>query len=205
MVDQKLLSEALKTELAPALRRVGFKGSGKQFRRPSSDCIHVINVQLRSVGGSFAINLGLQPLDIPDVRGNDPDAKSITDDLCEFRQRLTDTGVDHWWEFASADEAIVAVRQSVATYLLIGEHKFSNQTGPTSPLRRITPEQFDKGAFDFSGFSSTRVRMARALALMRRSDGNEMQARQFASLGLKYLGSASGLKRELETIAAGSA
>ncbi|MGK9232958.1 DUF4304 domain-containing protein [Inquilinus limosus] len=201
MVDQKILIPSLRERFAPILRSLGFKGSGKRYRRLGADCIHVVEVQLRSGGESFAINLGLQPLDIPDVLGNEPAEKEITGGLCEFRRRLSERDHDQWGSFQSSDDASRAVEQCSKIFLEFGEKSFIEQTGPSSALRTVSPADFESGNFDFSGFSSTKVRMARALSLMRRAVGDHKKSRDFAVIALKHMGSASGLKRELEALA----
>ena len=201
MVGQSALTESLKTQFAPALRSVGFVGSGKRFRRVAADCIHVVEVQLWRGGGSFAVNLGLQPLDIHVALGGLPDRQKITEPDCEFRQRLADSGSDQWWQFESAEDAMEAASHSAATFLRIGDKRFGEQTGWTSRLRTITPDEVDAGDFSFSGFSSTEVRMARALALMRLATNDKQCARDFALIALKHLGQATRLRGELEAIA----
>lgn len=201
MVDQSILTESLKSEFAPALRSVGFVGSGKRFRRVAADCIHVVEVQLWRAGGRFAVNLGLQPLDIPVRLGGPPDTQKVTEPDCEFRQRLADRGSDQWWQFVSVEDAMEAASACAATFLRVGEGKFTEQTGWTSRLRTITPAELEESDFSFSGFSSTKARTARALALMRLATNEIQSARDFASIALKHLGSAIGLREELEAIA----
>jgi hypothetical protein len=91
------LEVAIRKCLAPCLREDGFAGSGRTFRRVLNGWIQVVNVQGSRYGGRFSINLGLQPLAIPDVVGNVPDPKKIREELCEFRRRLSESGADQWW------------------------------------------------------------------------------------------------------------
>jgi hypothetical protein len=138
---------------------------------------------------------------IPDVLGNSPDPKSIRVELCEFRRRLSTSGADQWWEHgATKDTMDAAVRAAAAVYALNGRKLFSEQSGPDPPLCRVTPMEFENNQYGFSGFATTAVRMARALALMRRSAGNLDDARAFARIALKKLGSASALRKELQEL-----
>ena len=91
------LESALRAYLVPVLREDGFSGSGRTFRRTRDGWVHVVNVQGSCRGGQFAINLGLQPLAVFHVLGELPDPKKITEPLCEFRRRLSDSGEDRWW------------------------------------------------------------------------------------------------------------
>ena len=197
------LEASINKYFAPLLRADGFAGSGRSFRRSNDDFIQVVQIQGSRSGGKFAINLGIQPLDMPDALGNTSHQK-ITETLCEFRRRLTksESGGDQWWEYdrtvASMDEAM---RQAASVYEVIGRKVLSALAAKDSPLLTITPVQFDAGQSNFFGFSSTKVRMARMLALMRRASGNLETARGFALIALANLGHATGLRQELEELA----
>jgi hypothetical protein len=93
-----------------------------------------------------------------------------------------------------------AVLQAAAVYASVGRKLFSEQSGSNSSLHAVTPEEFENEQYRFSGFASTKVRMALALALMRQSVGNLDQARAFAKIGLASLTSTSALKSELERL-----
>lgn len=197
------LDVSIKGYLEPILRSDGFSGSGRNFRRVAGDLIQVVQVQRAREGGRFAINLAIQPLSAPDTLGAPPDPARIVADLCQFRRRLSEHGRDQWWEYAPSQESIDdAVAKAAAIYAVIGRRLFSEQSGPKCPLCSVTPEQFDVGDFDFSGFASTKVSMARTLSIMRRAAGNRDHQRAFAQIGLENIGSASGLRRELETLCA---
>ena len=162
------LESSIKDHLSPALKSDGFFGSGRTFRRISGDYIHVVNVQGSRYGGMFAVNLGIQPRCIPDVLGNSPDATKIREELCEFRRRLSETMSDQWWDHEGSKESMdAAVRAAASVYSTSGRRLFSELSGPKSPLHKITPTQFEAGHHSFSGFRSTKVRMARSLALNR--------------------------------------
>lgn len=74
--------------LALAVRQLGFKGSGQNFRKVDGEFIFVINFQKGKGGQEFFINLGAQPKLIPTEGGNLPDAKKIKEYECAFRIRL---------------------------------------------------------------------------------------------------------------------
>ena len=195
------LESSIKDHLSPVLKSDGFFGSGRTFRRISGDLIHVVQVQGSRYGSKFAVNLGIQPRSIPDVVGNSPDATKIREELCEFRRRLSEAKSDQWWEHQGSKESMdAAVRAAASVYTTIGRRLFSELSGPESPLHKVTPAQFEAGQYSFSGFGSTKVRMARSLALMRQSVGNLADAGAFARIALASLGVARALRAELEAL-----
>ena len=196
------LESSIKDHLSPILKSDGFAGSGRTFRRVSGDLIQVIQVQGSRSGGKFAVNLGIQPLSIPDVLGNAPDARKIKEESCEFRRRLSGANrADQWWDHTASKQSMdTAVQSAAAVYASVGRRLFLEQTGSEAPLHRLTPAQFDSGQYSFSGFGSTKVRMARALALMRQSVGNLVDASAFARIALANIGAAVALREELQAL-----
>ena len=55
----------LKDEFAPELRNVGFKGSGRHFRRINGEVINAIWIQGDKYGRGCAVNLGLHLTFLP--------------------------------------------------------------------------------------------------------------------------------------------
>jgi hypothetical protein len=195
------LESSIRGHLSPVLKSDGFLGSGRTFRRLTGDFIHVVNVQGSRYGGMFAVNLGIQPRYIPDENGNSPDAAKIEEVLCTFRRRLSEAGSDQWWKHEQSKESMdAAVRAAASVYTTAGRRLFSELSGPESPLHKVTPAQFEAGHYSFSGFSSTKVRMARSLALMRQSVGNLADARAFARIALANLGVWQAFRVELEAL-----
>jgi hypothetical protein len=88
------LENSIRAYLLGYLKEDGFTGSGRSFRRLTNGLIQVVNVQGSTYGGQFAINLGVQPITVPDALGNSSDPKKITERLCEFRRRLAESGAD---------------------------------------------------------------------------------------------------------------
>ncbi|WP_262049302.1 DUF4304 domain-containing protein [Bradyrhizobium sp. Bra78] len=195
------LESSIKGHLSPVLKSDGFFGSGRTFRRISEEHIHVVQVQGSRYGSKFAVNLGIQPRSIPDVVGNSPDATKIREELCEFRRRMSEATSDQWWEYEASNESMdAAVQAAASVYKAIGRRLFSELSGAESPLHKVTPGQFEAGQYSFSGFGSTKVRMARSLALMRQSIGDLVNANAFARIALASLGNASALRAELEEL-----
>ncbi len=201
MSDSARLEASIREYIAPHFREDGFAGSGRTFRRTIGGFIQVVNVQGSRYGGQFAINLGLQPCSIPDVRGERPDPKKITEELCEFRRRLSEDAKDMWWKHESSKESMDAAAKAAAElYLSLGRTMLQQIAMENFPLHHVTPQQFDADEFDFLGFKSTKVRMALALGRMRHANGDAAAAREFATIGIKNLDRASRLRHELESL-----
>jgi hypothetical protein len=196
------LETGIRAHLRPWLRADGFAGSGRTFRRVRDDWVQVVNVQGSKWGGSFAINLAIHPLVLPDLRGNPPDPKKITQELCEFRRRLSEGNSDQWWKYEASDESMnTAVSAAAQVYIDYGRPLLERMSGPDVPMNTLFAADFAKGKFDFAGFGSTEVRMALALARLRRGQGRDVEAASFAAYGLTRLGGATALRRDLEQLA----
>jgi Domain of unknown function (DUF4304) len=195
------LEVAIKEHFAPALRKDGFTGSGRIFRRVHGEFVQIIGVQGSRHGGQFAINLALHPLSIPDVLGNMPDSKKMTDALCEFRRRLASNGTDQWWSHENTIESMSqAITEAAEVYMSVGRPLLNQLGGEHSPLNDITAQVLEDQPSALQGFASTKVRTALVLARMRQASGNKAAAIEFAKLGLASVGSAVSLRRELESI-----
>jgi len=193
------LEVSIRTHLLPHLKEDGFSGSGRTFRRVINGWIQVVSVQGSRYGGQFAINLGVQPVSVPDVLGNIPEPKTITEPLCEFRRRLAESGEDQWWDHGrSQDSMDAAVLAAVGVYLRVGRPLLARVGGPDSPLSSVSAEDLKNGKVDFLGFGSTGVRMALVFARVRKAEGKLAESRAFAGYGLAHIGSATALRAELE-------
>jgi hypothetical protein len=198
------LVHALKEHFAPILRAQGFKGSGQTFRRVSGDCLQVINVQRDKYGYSeFYLNVAVHPLAIPDARGRPADPRKMYDYDCEFRTRLGPSGADSSWRYewskVSMDSAVAAAASRCVEE---GLPLLERMSGANSPLDTYRPEHLGEIESDILGFSALSVRMSLVIARYRLASGRVAEAREFAQAGLERLGAASGLKDELEQLAA---
>ncbi|OBZ92028.1 hypothetical protein ADU59_29000 [Pararhizobium polonicum] len=202
MQEKLSLESIIATHGAPALRKLGFTGSGKTFRRLVDDMMWVINFQGNRHGGSFAVNLGLHPLAIPDVLGAPVDSKTFTEPLCEFRRRLSPSGIDYWWHYTDRSSLEIAVMDATRLYETVGHTFFEKHTDQNAPLRTLTIEEFTAGHHELEDFSTTEVRTARAISLMRLAANRSNEALHFAEFALSNVGGASSLKIELEEIVA---
>lgn len=196
------IETTIKLRFAPTLRAEGFTGSGKTFRRIRNGQIHVVNIQGSRHGSQFAINLGIQPIAIPDVLGNEPDSKKIVESACEFRRRLSESGADQWWSYDDFASLELAMSEAARIYEEYGRPAFEAMSMPPSPLDTITAEQLAEGPLGFHGFGTTNVRLALIFARLREAEGRIFDAVSFAVYGLENAIEAFGLRYELERIAA---
>lgn len=195
------IESAIRKHLGPVLRADGFAGSGRTFRRVVGDWIHVVNVQGSRYGGQFAVNLAVHPTVIPDVLGNAPDPKRITEELCEFRRRMSEseTRQDKWWKYDSTPESMVAaVHEAAVMYIQVGRRLLDEATAKDADLNTVSPAAFVAGNFNFLGFDSTKCRMALALARLRRAKDRLAESQAFAAHALQTVGSAAFLKAEIQ-------
>lgn len=196
------LESSIRAHLRPHLKEDGFAGSGRTFRKLTNNLIQVVNVQGFSFGGKFAINLGIQPLYIPDVTGKRPEPKSITESECELRRRMTETGVDQWWAHDPTAESMDdAVRAAADVYVRVGRPMLAALGASYSPIFSIIPEQMPKFRHYLRGFGSTDCRMALVLSRLRKSEARLAEAKAFAAYGLAHVGpAASFLRSQLEEL-----
>jgi hypothetical protein len=158
--------------------------------------IQVVNVQGSRFGGQFAVNLATQPLRIPDVLGGTSDPSVITQELCEFRGRLSAFGTDQWWSHDATTESMdAAVASAAAVYLERGRSILGKLAAPDSPLELVTAANLASGNFNFFSLESTLVRMCLALARLRKVQGRVAESQDFARLGLSNLGRAETLRQ----------
>jgi hypothetical protein len=195
------LEVAIRSHLLPHLKNDEFSGSGRTFRGIANGWIQVVNVQGSRYGGQFAINLAVHPASIPDVAGNKADMNKITEAGCEFRRRLSESGADQWWEHDGSRPSMdAAVAAAADVYVRCGRPLLKRMTAADGPLDCISPQDFVDDAFNFCGFGSTKVRMALALARLRRAQGRFTKSRAFAAHGLANVGAATALKHEFEQL-----
>ena len=200
------LEDALKLYLAPALRADEFKGSGRNYRRVYNGVVQALNVQGSRWGGSFAINLGLQPLAIPAILDRPVDPKKIGEIDCVLRRRLREGETDQWWAHASAETAASAVQAAARVYQTVGRALLERQSGPTAPLWTLQPSDFDTAGIRFEGFNNygSPASLAKILAKLRHASGEIEAARAFTDVarqeGLNAVDLAE-LRAQLDTLA----
>ncbi|MBK8726003.1 MAG: DUF4304 domain-containing protein [Holophagaceae bacterium] len=195
------LEKSIKTYLSPLLRSDGFSGSGREFRKTQGILVQVLQIQGSREGGKFTVNISIQPISIPDVLGKPVDPKKISFASCEFRARMTESGLDQWWAHDGSQASMDAAVQDVArVYIAVGRQMLIAISSPESPIFTLSPDQLTDGRSKFFGFGSTVVRMALALSRLRKAQGDLVSSRAFAEFGLANLGGASALKHEFQAL-----
>jgi len=64
---------------------------------------------------AFTANLAIHPLVVPDHQDKTLDPKKITQELCEFRRRLAETGADQWWKHDMTEVGMASAMANAAT------------------------------------------------------------------------------------------
>ncbi|WP_368408539.1 DUF4304 domain-containing protein [Caldimonas mangrovi] len=180
------LETAIRAHFAPLLRREGFTGSGRTFRRVVDEAIHVVNVQGFWFGGSFAVNLSVHPLGLPCVGGAPADPKKITEEWCEFRHRLTEGPAGRIWSHdGTAEGMAAAVVDAAEVFEQHGLAFFGKFYGPASILRALTPAELASESETLRLYShGSTIRLAYTFARVRQLRGRHEEAAAFARWAL---------------------
>ncbi|MFK5921468.1 MAG: DUF4304 domain-containing protein [Verrucomicrobiota bacterium] len=194
----------LKTEFSPKLREVGFKGSGQNFYRILGDTIQIINIQGNKYGGSFAVNLAIQPVNLK-LQGDTefPNPKKIKEYECLFRKRLTPRGKsDYWWKyqgFLTNPEKSAA--NLIQCYFNIGESHFQHYSKLSVFLEELDLAQLsERTSVIVADDYLVIARAAMIAAWIYESQGNITEAVRYAQFGLEHNPRAKGLNLELRRI-----
>lgn len=99
------MNELLK-ELGAHIRRLGFKGSGQNFRKVEDDYVFVINIQKSRTGEVFYVNLGAQPAFIP--AECDSDLSTLKEYECVMRTRVGEE-----WNWSPDEQARLALMRQI--------------------------------------------------------------------------------------------
>lgn len=194
----------LKQNFSPLLRADGFKGSGTTFRRAKGELIQIINIQGSKWGGECCVNLAVHFLFLPTTIGRPVgDHKKLRHSECEFRSRLHGPGEsDHWWPYGTAEtECESSATDLINTYRRWGTTYFEQFEPFPDVFEKITAAEIDAG--DFSSLppsQNTLVRLALTMARIMNHLKRFEKCREFAEVGLRHVGNASGLETELEQL-----
>jgi hypothetical protein len=164
------IENAWRDHLAPVIRDIGFKGSGRNYRLITDQFALAVNLQGSRYGTKFTVNLGVQPIAIPNVIGKAVDLKNFKEIECTFRERLTPDGRDTWWSYTDDATSMRDAAQSAAR--LFRTNAMSQFTERMSFALSATPEMVGRG------LPMTLV----SLALLREIQGEPMQAKAFAHM-----------------------
>jgi len=203
MDNKKIFLNALKQELSPKLREIGFKGSGQNFRRTKNEVINVLNIQVNRYGGSCAVNLGLHLTFLPMSSNTElPNLKKIQEYDCEFRTRLAPNNKsDYWWkydDFLRSPEK--KAQHLIDTYFKFGETLFRKFDSVRKIAAMFTIDDFKKKDWLYVFGDVTLQRGVLTMARIHCHLGNKSRAKEFAIFGLENLGRATILRPQYEEI-----
>jgi hypothetical protein len=196
--------ELLKHDFFPVLRADGFKGSGTIFRRVLANRIDLVNVQGSRYGGQCCVNVAVHFPFLPSADGiRISEPKKLKEYECAFRIRLHEANEsDHWWTYGTNDsEARASLASLVDIYRRRSALFFAKFEPFPQVFEQVTPAEMDAG--DLSNMppgSLTRVLAALTMARIMHHLGRHEKCREFAEVGLRHLGAATGLKAELEQL-----
>lgn len=105
------VEKAWKTHIDPVLRSHGFMVGGSDYWRIRDGAVEAISLQRFQAGGSFVINLGLQPLAL--VVG---DAASVTEINCDIRTRWSLDNRDIFWVTGSDPDLMDKAASAAAEF-----------------------------------------------------------------------------------------
>ncbi|SFD59710.1 protein of unknown function [Actinopolyspora alba] len=124
---QDVLAEMLRDDVAPALRELGLKGSGKRYRLPSREYLAEIGIQSSLSSSSewlkFTVNVSvIHRAGYKELRESRthlperPSPNTMYSTSCQWQQRLGKLvdGQDRWWVLDAEGES----RQEVAADLV---------------------------------------------------------------------------------------
>lgn len=191
MDKPQLKMKEILTRLASEVRKLGFKGSGQNFRKADGDFIFVINFQKSRWGDEFFINLGAQPIFIPTEGEQMPDSKKLKEYECVFRLRV---GELHRWTMGK-DE-----REELVAELGGTQRKFFERAKRLLTAIENDPPKFLLGEFCI-GTTEARatLHLARACVAL----GQREKAVQLVNRGLRLASDgASALRSQLNTVLA---
>lgn len=180
------LEPSIRKHLSPVLRAEGFRGGGRTFRRIEHDAVHLVNIQGFYYGGRFAVNLAVQPLCLPDMVGNPVQPSKITENLCEFRTRLTESGPGRSWDHDGTSEGIeAAVLDATDVYRAHAHRFFQLFCGNNSVLRYYDIESLKSDNPDLAQYClGSKARVAFVMARLRLAQGRIAEAKVFALFAL---------------------
>ncbi len=187
MERPQLKTKELLARLAIEVRKLGFKGSGQNFRKADGDFIFVINFWKTKWGDEFFINLGAQPIFIPTEGGSTLDPKKLKEYECVFRRRV---GNKCRWT-TDEDE----IKELIATLDAAQKDFFDKAQRLRTAIETDPPESLlrDFKIISFTTDARVILHLARACAVLDQQE----KASSFVHLGLELAGDQATTLRAL--------
>ena len=167
-------------QIGAVLRSLGFRGSGRNYRKMTDSAIMVVNCQKSSDPGRFYVNLGVQPTAIATEGNALPDPKTIKEYDCVFRRRLSPPDGLGWTREPTDSE--------LATLLRDLRHAHDVYLVPLSEMPGFLTDLTPEGLLaldDTSLIGGRRARNALHLARLAVAHGDLLKARAFVELGIR--------------------
>lgn len=180
------VQDALK-KIGPVLRSLGFRGSGRNFRKVEGDFIFVINCQGSRSGSSFYVNLGAQPTFIP--AEGDADLGKLKEYECVLRRRVGDD-----WPWDMTEERFAALVDAITT---TQADFFGRAQTLRWALAIDTPDELTRKFSSGTTAARATLHLARAASAL----GHRNTALALVARGMELAPNrASGLRDDLEEV-----
>jgi hypothetical protein len=176
-----IVREVLK-RIAPALRALGFRGSGQNYRKAEGDFVFIINFQGSRSGDTFFVNLGAQPVFIPAEGYADLD--KLKEYECVLRRRV---GGEWPWDMPNGGAIEPLLADITATQAAFFGHAQTLREAIASGTTERLLREFSAG--------TTQARAALHLTRAAVALGHPDQARSLAVRGLELAGDAATILR----------
>jgi hypothetical protein len=169
--------------VVPALRAVGFRGSGQTYRKSEGDFVFVVNFQKSRFGDEFFVNLGAQPVFIP-AEGS-ADLARLKEYECVLRRRVRGE-----WRMPLAPERLDELHDTLmSTQREFFGHAQSLRAALATDSADVLVRRFSAG--------TTQARATLHLARAAQALGHRERARALARYGLELAGPAMILVADL--------
>lgn len=157
--------------IAPRLRALGFRGSGRNYRKTEGDFVFVINFQGSLRGDKFYVNLGAQPTFIP--AEGDAELPKLKEYECILRRRV---GTD--WSWQMSDEMLSSLESEIVSTQAAF---FGHAQTLRAALCTESPEELIRSFSSGTTQARATLHLARAAAFLGHSD----KARELVARGLE--------------------
>jgi hypothetical protein len=177
---------------SPNIRKLGWKGSGFNFRKIEEN--HIINlfgIQGNWMGGSVCCETAIDFDFFSNLSGK-KDINKLTYASCLIRERLTPSGIgDYHWEFSqNEEENILSIKEILQSFETHGTNFFKNFKNFPHPFDKIKPIDLKNDSnYKVLGkyFIYNQIEFARLLKDINILLGNKSIAQEFSDFGIQEL------------------
>jgi hypothetical protein len=178
-------------ELAPVLRKNGWKGSGFDYTIHKDNIIKGLTIQPSGSGGKFCIEVGIH-FDFIPLTVEKEFSKMKAWDM-DIRSRLTpNNDYDFWWNFPKTeDQTRDLFEELVKLISSIGESYFEKFINWEDNVLKFSPEDVEEGVTK-KLINITQMRTALLLARINKHLNNNEKAIEFSEYGLSKVNGNKG-------------